>query len=91
MVAVFNYGIIAGTPYTKCISSANQKFLQNDWTTNLEDIFHFIFIVIIMIFLSKESMTGVNLTLSKYSRIIYEGILLDFEELDRVDYHETVV
>lgn len=44
-----------------------------------------------MIFLSKESMTGVNLTLSKYSRIIYEGILLDFEELDRVDYHETVV
>lgn len=30
-------------------------------------------------------MTGVNLTLSKYSRKLYEGILLDFEEFDRVD------
>lgn len=90
VIAIFNYGIITATPYTKCISSANMSFLQNKFTTNLDAAVNFIFLLIVCIFLSRESMTGINLTLSKYSRKIYDGIILDFEEKDRVVYLEEV-
>lgn len=90
VISVFNYGIIAATPHTRCVSGVNVSFLQNDWTTNLEDIFNFLFLMLVLLFLSRESMTGVNMTLSKYSRKLYEGILLDFEEKDQVVYREEV-
>lgn len=91
MIAVFNYGIVAATPYTRCVSGVNIGFLQNNWTTTLEDVLNYLFIMLILLFLSRESMTGVNLTLSKYSRKLYVGILLDFEEHDRVEYRNEVV
>lgn len=91
VISLFNYGTLAGTPYNKCINSTNMIFMQSQTSTNIDAIFNYIFILIILLFISKESLNDVNETLSEKARGIYKFILLDFEKRDEIIYLENLV
>jgi hypothetical protein len=42
VTSIFNYGILAASPYTKCINVTNRNFVYSSASTSLDSIFSFL-------------------------------------------------
>ena len=84
VISVFNFGIVAATPYSKCLNTLNMSFLQTQASTNIDSAFNFFFLFIGLMFISSESWEEINQTLSQRGRGIYKGLAIDLENFDQV-------
>ena len=82
VISIFNFGIIAATPYSKCLNTLNMKFLRTRSSTNIDSAFNFAFLALGIFFISAESWENINNTLSKRGRGIYKALTIDLENFD---------